>query len=153
MILRLFFGGEFEALYMVDVLTLYSTAELSAGVICICLPTVPAILSRRRTGRSDRNLEMDSRSRHLQTLTRRLPTSLSDQDPFNREYLGLCRGYVDDGGVGASSTTVAADIEGARPGGMHANGPRDLEAKEDELIQKPAIMKTVVIEQSNDVRR
>ena len=153
MIPRFSFGGELEKPYMVDVLTLCSTAELSAGVICTCLPTVPAILSRRRTSRSDRNPEMDSRSRHLRTLTRRLPTSLSDQDTFNREYLELCEGHVHDGGVEATSTTVAADIERGKLGGMHANGPMDLGAKEDELTQRPAIMKTVVIEQSSDVRR
>ena len=128
---------------------MHSAAELSAGLICTCLPTIPALFSRRPTSRSDRTLKMDSRSRHL----RKQPTDLSDKDPFNRDYVELNEGNFQNEGVVTLPAAVATDIEGGKPRGIQASGPEDLEAKGDELTQRPAIMKTVVVEQSHNVRR
>ena len=96
---------------------------------------------------------MDPHSRHLRTLTRKQPTISSDQHPFTREYLELSEGYFLDGGVEAREAVVATDIEGGKPRRVRVNGRIDLKANEDGLIQKPAIMKTVVVEQSNEARR
>ena len=95
---------------------------------------------------------MDPHSRHLRTLTRKQPTISSDQHPFNRESLELSKGYSFNGGVEAREGIVATDIEGGKPRRIQVNGPMDLKANEDGLIQKPAIMKTVSVEQSHEVR-
>lgn len=87
-------------------------------------------------------MERNLHSGHLRTLTRKQPTTSSDQDPFNVEYLELSEGYSRDGGAKALAAAVVTDIEGGRPGGIQDIGPAGLEVKEDELIQRPAIMKT-----------
>ena len=155
MIPRYSFGRKFEVSYSIKLLTVHSAAEISAGLICTCLPTTPGLLNRRRTSRRIRNiLEMDSNSRHLRTLTRNQPPGSSGQHPLNREYLELSEGLNSlDGSVGAREAVVATDIEGGKPRRIQDNDPVDLKAIEDGLTQKPAIMKTVVVEQSNDARR
>lgn len=132
---------------------MHRAAELAAGVICTCLPTIPALFSRRWTSRSERTLEIDSRSRHLRSLTRRQTTDLGDKDPFIIDSVELNQGCFQNGGVVALPAAVVTDIEGGNPRGIRTSGPKELEAKRDELTQRPAIIKTVVIEQSHNVRK
>ena len=155
MIPRYSFGRKFEVPYSIKILTVHSAAEIYAGLICTCLPTTPVLLDRCRTSRRTKNtLGMDPHSRHLRTLARNQPPASSDQHPLNREYLELSEGLNSlDGSVEAREAVVATDIEGGIPRRNQINGPVDLKAIEDGLIQKPAIMKTVVVEQSNDARR
>ena len=153
MIPRSFFGRTFNAPDFVDILIVNSTAELSSGLICTCLPTIPALFQRRRRSRSDKTLEENSHSRHLRVLTRKQPTNLSDQEPFNGEYLELSEGRSQNEGFEALPAAVATDIEGGNPSSVQATNPLSLGAREDDLISGPAIMKTVVVEQSHNVRR
>ena len=78
---------------------------------------------------------MGSRSRHLRNLTRKQLTELSDNGPFNRDYIELSKGYLQNRGVVTLPAAVATDIEGGKPRGNQASGPEDLEAKGDELTQ------------------
>ena len=96
---------------------------------------------------------MDSRSRHLRNLIRKQPTDLGDKDPFNRDYVELSEGYLQNPGVVALPAAVATDIEGGKPRSIQTSGPEDLEAKRDDLTERPAILKTVVVEQSHNVRK
>ena len=73
---------------------------------------------------------------------RKRPTNLIDQDPFNREYLELGEGYSQDAGVTALLAAVASHIEGGRPCSIQDLDPVDLEARRNESVPKPAIMKT-----------
>ena len=134
-------------------LTAHSAAEVSAGLICTCLPTIPAIVSRRRTSGNDRTPEIDPRALHLRTLTRKQPTGLSDQNPLDGVYLELGEGNSQDGGNQVFPAAVATDIEGGKPRGTQADIPGNLKAKEDEFTRGPGIMKTVVVELFHDVGR
>ena len=132
--------GKFRTPRFRYVLTAHSTAELSAGLTCTCLPMIPALFSQRRTSRGNRALEKDSRSRHPQT--RKQPTDLGDKDPFNKDWIELSEGYLQNPGA----------LEGGEPHGIQISGLEDLEAKRDDFTERPAITKTVVIEQSHNVQ-
>ena len=72
---------------------------------------------------------MNSRSRHLRRLTSKELTDLSDKGPFNRDYVELSEGYLQNGGVVTLAAAIATDIEGGKSRGNQARGPEDLEAK------------------------
>ena len=132
-------------------LTVSSTAELSAGLICTCLPTIPAIVRRPRNSRSGRTPEKNSQSRR--TFTRKQPTNSSDQDPFNREYFELSEGYSQKAVFEGLPAAVATDIEGGKSHGIQDTGPLGSESIEDEILPRQAIVKTVVVEQSRKMSK
>ena len=139
---------------LADALTQISAAELSTGFICVCLPTIPVLLQRRKNGQGDQSLEKNSRSRYLRTLTHKRPKTLSEQDlSVNGNYLELGESSSHDGGIRTPPTAVTTDIEGGKPCDIHDFAPMDLELEEEELGQRPAIMKTVVVEQSHKARK
>lgn len=125
---------------------MHSAAELASGTICTCLPTIPALLSQRRTSRGDETMQRDPHSRHLRSLTRKQPTSSSDQDPFDGMYLELSEGCSQDGAAEELPAAVVTDIEGGKPRGIQTSESVNSEGREDGLMQGLAIMKTVVVE-------
>ena len=74
--------------------------------------------------------------------------SLSDQGYLNGEYLELNEGISHSAGIEAPPTAIVTDIEGGLPYEIRDMAPAELGVTQDESIQGPAIMKTVVIEQS-----
>lgn len=124
------------------VLTGFSTAELSAGVICTCLPLLPAL---RLTRQNDKSPGTDSRSRYLRTLTRQRTMNTTDQDPLAREYLEL---REDPYSVEALPPAVVTDIEVG-----HGTQSMDSVGREAEAMGKPATLKTIVIKQTHGVGR
>ena len=129
-----------------------SAAELTAGVICMCLPTIPVLFSRRRSSRRARNVGGSPRSHHLPGFTRKKPTNLSDQDPFDEESFQLGVRYGQVGDIEAPPPAVVTNIEGGNSAPTRDLAPVDVETLEKEVVQKPAIMRTIVIEQSQVLR-
>lgn len=73
---------------------------------------------------------------------------MSDQDPFSRESLELSEGNF----CSAAETlpaSVVTDIEGGVPGEVQARGSFDPESKGNGFITRPAILRTVKVEQSH----
>lgn len=68
-------------------------------------------------------------------------------------YLELSEGYSQDGVAEELPAVVVTDIEGGKPRGIQTSESVNSEGREDGLMQGPAIMKTVVVEQSHKVRR
>lgn len=123
-----------------------STAELTAGVLCICLPLVPAI-RRKRQNKSPGTV---SRSRYLHNLSRQQTANKSDEDPLAREYMEL---RETRNGVEAQPQAVLTDIEGGNFDSIHDTQFVDPEDRDDGEVGKPKILKTVVIKQTRGVGR
>ena len=148
--LKYFFGRKFRSPGPDYVLKSNSAAEISAGVICTCLPTLPALLRQRPTGPGSRSLERGSRSRDIRRERRQ---SSSKQSLFNEEHQELSGSNLHNEGIEALPAAVTTDIEGGNLRGIQATRSSDLEGKQDEVLQRSAILKTVVIEQSHKVRK
>lgn len=129
---------------------LWAAAELSSGLICVCLPTIPALLRRRQKTTKGSRFESIFQSRYLRNLARRQPTSstLGDQRPLNKASLELTERYL-HGGVDAMPAAVITDIEGGQAQSISELNPLDLTGGERVLVQGSAIMKTVKLEQSS----
>lgn len=64
-----------------------SAAEISAGIICVCIPTLAALGHRRRRRPSASILNGESYPRSPRCFGPDQPTSLNEKDLFNTEYL------------------------------------------------------------------
>ena len=83
----------------------------------------------------------------MRTFTRKQNASLSDQDPFSRFSVELIEG-IPDGAAETLPTSVVTDIEGGVPEAVQAREYVQLASKEDNFILRPAILRTVKVEQS-----
>lgn len=120
-----------------------STAEVSTGVICICLPPLSVLLHPRQRGPTASILNGSSNSRRTQHSRRKQSSSHDGSDLYHEEYLQMREGVMtgikggahpskmQDDGHGFQGTTVTDSTEGV-----------------DESAQGPNIMKTVRIEHS-----
>lgn len=150
MILQFSFGRKLGSSCNLQTLIAHSGAELSAGLVCVCLPTIPILLPcRSRRSPSSKTLERHSRPCHLRTFARKQPSNISDEESLNRVYSDFGRGFSQGGAIEPLPTTIVTAIEGGSARGIRDIGPLDLEVKDDEFVQRPAIMKTVVVEQSS----
>ena len=122
------------------------TAELSAGLICICLPTLPALLRLGRGSKKAKVPGTNSYSRHKRTFTRKQNLSLSDQEPFSRVSLELNEG-ASYNATETLPTTMVTDIEGGVPEAVHARESFNPASNKDGFVPRPAILKTVKVEQ------
>lgn len=121
-----------------------STAEITAGVLCFCLPLVPAICRNRQ----NKSPGAFSRSRYLHRLSRQQTANKSDEDPFAREYMEL---RENRNGTEAPPPAVHTDIAGGNFDTIHDTESAGPEGRDDGDLGKPTILKTVVIKQTHSV--
>ena len=125
-----------------------SAAEVTAGIICTCLPTLPTLLRPKRASPSPTALKSSSTSRHLRSSGRKQTTNTSDQDFLNREYIELGEQLFNPTDLRALPSTVVAIKGGASPPNIHPGEALEAAAQNGEPLQGSRIMKTVDIAQS-----
>ena len=151
---QFYFGRKLELPYLISILIANSAGELSAGLVCICLPTIPILLCRRpQRSLSSNTSDCDPHTRHLRFFTPKQPKNIISESRVVRKYSKFGELCLESGDLAAPPAAVITAIEGGNPGGIRGVGPVDVEAKGDEFIQRPAIMKTVVVEQFSGMGR
>ena len=83
----------------------------------------------------------------MRTFTQKQNASLSDQDPFSRFSVELSEGNSDSAAE-TLPTFVVTDIEGGAPEDVQAREYVQSASKDDGFILRPAILRTVKVEQS-----
>lgn len=103
-----------------------SAAEISAGIVCICVPTIAALGHRRRRRPSTSILNGQSYPRSPRSFGPNQPTGLTERGLFNAEYLemrdkgslhsDLVSQYAVITAIRGGTTTPRAVVEGVRGG-------------------------------------
>lgn len=138
-------------------LTALSTAEISTGIICVCLPTLAAFTHRRSRGPSTSIVNGDSNTHRTTSSSRKQHLGLNDPSLFEGEYIELGAGSSQDVDLRMTAGLVVTGIRGgttsplSRDSIVEAQETTPLGAKEalDRSVQGMNIVKTVRIEQSH----
>ena len=116
MTLKSFFGRKsLDPRSMNTTLTFSSAAEVSTGLICVCIPTLAPLAYRRRPVRpSESVLNGESRSRRIHLPGTKTSTSLDEQELWSKVDLELQQqhGSSHTVGIRAPPTAVVTGIEG-----------------------------------------
>ena len=135
------------------VLTSTRAAEISTGLICVCIPTLAALVTRPHSLKPTRSIvNGEYNSRHGQLSGKRPPPSLDEQNLFDRVDIELQEDNFNATGLRIPESVVVTGIEGGnkRPSilGIQDGGSVDSHEERDERTNGMGIMKTVRIEQS-----
>ena len=138
-------------------LTLCRTAEVCSGVICTCLPVLPALFKRdssRKPGSSIIDGSTDRRNpRSFQRHSQFPPNS--DHELLNDTYLELNEDYQYGRGTKTPFHAITTNIKGGAttPQATRSRSPeasdRESEDSGKKSLHEGGIMRTVRIEQSN----
>ncbi|MCJ1254201.1 hypothetical protein MMC24_002015 [Lignoscripta atroalba] len=123
-----------------------STAEVTTGVICACLPMLPALF-QRRPRKPSANMAISSSNRcGAQPFPRMYCSGSGDNDLLSRDYLELGEDSFHAVG-GAAANAITTEIKGGAGPRIEVSAPAD----EDQLRGQEGrgIMKTVRIERLN----
>lgn len=127
-----------------------STAEVSTGIICVCLPTLAALARPNRRGPTASIMNGQSNSRGQSYYRRKQLGDSDDQTLVSGNYLELGERNHDNPGVQVPQRTVVTGIEGGTHSSeFHQDHGIAMAGYEADLVQGPAILKTVRIEQSS----
>lgn len=144
-----------------------STAEISTGIVCVCLPTLGALGHRRRHRPSPSILNGHSYLRSIRSSGPDQPTSLNDKELLDSEYLEVRdkdRRRSDAGSkyavitaIRGGASTPSTDVEGTHGSSGHRPPEHrfypgsDIEMNDESAIAADGgggIMKSFRIEQS-----
>ncbi|MCJ1423886.1 hypothetical protein MMC29_001771 [Sticta canariensis] len=156
-----------DDLLFFDIDNVISTAEISTGVVCVCLPTLGALGHRRRHRPSTSILNGHSYLRSIRSLGPDQPTSLNDKELLDSEYLEVRdrdprrsnagSKYAVITAIRGGASTPSTDAEGAhgssgrRPPETRFSPTSDIEMNDQSAIAPDGgggIMKSFRIEQS-----
>lgn len=96
---------------MLPTLIINSAAEISTGVICVCLPTLAALRRRTSKGPSSSILHGISKSTRVESHEWERSAGLSHQDPISGDYIEMEEGSCQDSRR-LSANGVFTEIEG-----------------------------------------
>ena len=119
------------------------TAELSTGVICVCLPSISVLLHPRQRGPTVSILNGNSNSRRPQQSRPKQSSGHNGLDLYHEEYLQLTESVITGIKGGAHPSMMQDDGHG-----LQGTTLADSTEKVDESAQGSKITKTVEIEQS-----
>ena len=136
-------------------LTFRSAAEVSTGLICVCVPALAPLAHRRRSARASASARIDkSNSRRIYSLGKKKSASpsLDEQDLWSRNDLELQQPHnvYKTAGVNLPMSTVVTGIEGgvrlpSRQDGAHLG---EFGEDAEERPRGPGILTTTRIEHS-----
>lgn len=149
--------GVYQSTFHADILALTAgrAAELSTGIICVCLPTLAALRQRKSKGPSDSILNGISNPTHAQYLRWKQKASLNDRDLFSVDYVEMEEGSCHSTGENLPSTAVT-EREGGQSYRTRENNvlkvketmPADSREELSQSSPRRGILKTTTIEQS-----
>ena len=103
-----------------------SAAEVSSGLICVCIPTLASLSHRRPARPSDSILQGRTNTRHTKFSGPNASTSLGEQELWDRADVELQHGYSDPADVLVPPSAVMMRIKGGSLTGHELDGDNRL---------------------------
>ncbi|MCJ1268849.1 hypothetical protein MMC22_008737 [Lobaria immixta] len=111
-VVRVHISASPDVTYNQPEILLWAAAELSTGIICVCLPTLAALRQCRPKGPSESILNGISNTAHAQYLRWKQNPSLNDRDLLSVDYVEMEEGSCHTGGGSVPTTAVNTGIDG-----------------------------------------